>query len=74
MSLRGLYHRMKQKKMMRRYAEYIRLNPDSYYGPGFIIDMRSPEKGKVYLETGAHCVMEGKIGRASCRERVLSNV
>lgn len=60
MSLRGLYHRMKQKKMMRRYAEYIRLNPDSYYGAGFVIDMRSPEKGKVYLETGAHCVMEGR--------------
>ena len=60
MSLRGLYHRMKQKKMMRRYADNISLNPDSYYGPGFILDIRSPEKEKIYLETGEHCVLEGR--------------
>ncbi len=60
MGLRGLYHKTKQKRMMRRYADNIRLNPDSYYGPGFILDIRFPEKEKIYLETGEHCVLEGR--------------
>lgn len=60
MGLRGVYKKIKQKRMMRRYAEFISLNPDSYYGPGFIIDLRAPGKGKKYLETGEHCVLEGR--------------
>ena len=47
--------------MMRRYADNIRLNPNSYYGPGFILDIRFPEKEKIYLETGEHCVLVNEI-------------
>ena len=46
--------------MMKRIAPYTSLNTESYYGNGFTVELRAPEPGNIYLETGNHCVLDGR--------------
>lgn len=60
MSFRTVYRQIKQKEMLKRVAPYVSLNRDSHYGLGFDVEIRSPETDHIFLETGAHCVLEGR--------------
>ena len=53
------YKEIKKKRMMKRIAPYVFLSSDSYYGTMFNVDIRFPQPGHKYLETGSHCVLDG---------------
>lgn len=53
------YRQLKRKRALKRAAPYISLDTDSYYGAGFSVDLRFPQPGHIYLETGTHCILEG---------------
>lgn len=54
------YKELQMKKMMKQIAPYVYLSPDSYYGNSFYVDIRFPQDGHKYLETGSHCVLNGR--------------
>ena len=54
------YKDLQKKKMMKRIAPYVSLSPDSHYSNKFMVDLRFPHAGHTYLETGAHCVLDGR--------------
>ena len=54
------YKGLQRKKMMKCISPYVALNADSYYGNSFFVDIRFPQDGHAYLETGSHCVLDGK--------------
>lgn len=60
MPLRNFYRKLKKRKLFSRIKEYTDLSLESYYDNGFQVDLRSPEKGKVYLRTGRNCILSGK--------------
>lgn len=60
MLFRCIYNNLQRKKMYRNINKYVQLNKDSYYGNNFCVDLRAPLKGRIYLKTGVHCVLEGK--------------
>ena len=61
MSVRSIYTKFVKQKMFKRIKPYVLLNPESYYGHGFNVDIRFPQKEHVYLETGEHCVLDGRF-------------
>ena len=60
MWLINFYVNYKRKKIYNKIAPYVQLDRDSYYGNNFTIDLRVPVKGKIYVKTGKHCVLDGK--------------
>lgn len=54
-----LYRYYKRKKARKSVAPFVKLHQDSYYGNSFHIDLRNPQDGAIYLETGKHCVLDG---------------
>ena len=70
-AVKNLYHKIKRERMkaqmMKRIAPYVRLSEDSCYVDGFSVNIRFPEAGHIYLETGAYsvigcsCVFERRI-------------
>ena len=60
MELKNIYHKVQRKKFLKKIQPYVALNQDSYYGPGFSVDLRNPQKNKIYLSTGKHCMLEGR--------------
>lgn len=60
MDIRSIYKSFQRNKMMKRISGNVSLDTDSYYGPGFIVDLRFPEPNRIYLETGSHCILEGR--------------
>lgn len=60
MGLRSFYLKSTQKRMFKHIAPFVSLDQDSYYGSGFEVQLRFPESGHIYLETGKHCVLEGR--------------
>ena len=61
MNIMAAYLRWKRKQMMKNIAPYTALNPESYYSQGFTVELRAPEAGHTYLQTGSHCVVEGRF-------------
>lgn len=59
--IREVYKYIKKTLMMKKVSKNVLLNDDSYYGMDFSVDIRFPEKNKVYLKTGKHCVLEGQF-------------
>lgn len=59
MGIMDLYLRRRRKAEMARIAPYTSLDPESWYGNGFAVELRSPQAGHIYLETGKHCVLDG---------------
>ena len=53
------YKELQKKKMMKHIELYVSLSHDSYYCNNFAVDIRFPQNGHTYLETGSHCVLEG---------------
>lgn len=60
MSIKTVIKQIKKNRMMKRISPYVSLNNASYFGNNFAVDLRFPQKGHVYLETGSHCVLDGK--------------
>ena len=60
MGIKSVYKKVKRDRMIIRIAPYVRLNPDSYYGSTFDVQIRSPKENHLYLETGVHCLLEGR--------------
>ena len=54
-----LYKKYRRKKAWYAVRPFAKLDPESYYGSGFQVDLRDPEQGRTYLETGKHCVLDG---------------
>ena len=52
MLIKEIYHKYKREKMKSRISPFVSLSKDSFYGNGFYVDIRFPEKGHIYLETG----------------------
>ncbi len=47
--------------MMKRISSHVHLSNESYYGNGFVVDLRSPIANRLYLTVGEHCVLNGKF-------------
>ena len=60
MLLKKIYHRLRRESRLKKIRPYTELNLDSYYGAGFSVDLRDPQKDRIYLSTGKHCVLEGR--------------
>ena len=50
----------RRKRALQALEPWTNLNPDSYYGPAFAVELRAPETGKIYVETGSHCVLDAR--------------
>lgn len=59
MFVRRIYQNLKRKRERQAIEPYVDLNPDSYYGNSFRVDLRTPKNGNTYLKTGKHCVLDG---------------
>lgn len=53
------YKGFQRQKMMKHISQYVSLNTNSHYGKDFFVDIRFPQGGHTYLETGSHCVLDG---------------
>lgn len=51
----------RKKKRFDALCVYADLNPHSYYGGAFDIDIRKPESKRIYLSVGEHCIIEGRF-------------
>ena len=61
MNLLKMLKKARIKYTLKQLDEYLNLAEDSYYGLGFIVDIRHPQKGRTYLEIGSNCMIEGKF-------------
>lgn len=55
----NFYRKRKRAQKMKRIMPYVKLSEDSYYDASFNVDIRFPQSGRIYLETGSHCVLGG---------------
>lgn len=53
------YKKYKSKKAWNAAKPFVKLDLESYYGSSFKVDLRNPEQGRIYLETGKHCILDG---------------
>ena len=59
MNLISFYKKYAQRKMLKNIREFVSLSQESVYGNGFSVQIRNPKSGRVFLETGDHCVIDG---------------
>lgn len=59
--LREIYRRFKRLTLSNRISKYVKLDDDSYYDIGFDVDLRNPQKDKIYLEIGHKCMINGQF-------------
>lgn len=59
MNVMSAYKKIQQINMFRKVKPYVKLNNNSFYSENFEIQIRFPQKGLVFLETGKHCVLDG---------------
>ena len=55
-----LYKKLKLKRNMKSIGPYVNLSPDSHYALNFEVQIRFPEPDYIFMETGSHCVLDGK--------------
>lgn len=61
MGFRSLYKSIKRRKMLQTIRPFVALHSDSYYGSAFTVDIRFPSSSHVFMETGEHCVLDGRF-------------
>lgn len=61
MIIGSMYKKVKRARMMKRISSYVLLDTDSFYGGHFYVDLRFPDSGHKYLETGRHSIIDGKF-------------
>ena len=59
MSIINWYHRMSQKRNIKRNAEYIHLSKETFYDETFYLDLRNHQKGHIYLDIKSSSVVGG---------------
>lgn len=71
--------KVKKKIYIQNLAEYSNLSMETKYGDSFYCDLRTPRKGKKYLNIGNHCIIdagfifEKETGFVSIGDRCLIN-
>lgn len=71
--------KVKKKIYIQNLAEYSNLSVETKYGDSFYCDLRTPRKGKKYLNIGNHCIIdagfifEKETGFVSIGDRCLIN-
>lgn len=60
MGLAELYKKLKLKKNMKNIGPYVNLCPNSHYELNFEVQIRFPVPNHLFMETGEHCVLDGK--------------
>ena len=58
--IKKLCKKLKKIRRIRTYMPYVNLSAESYYGDNFIVELRAPLLGRIYLSTGNHCVLDGR--------------
>ena len=70
MVLREIYKKIQRKKMFSRIKQYTLLSANSFYDKGFSVELRAPQKGKIYLQTGENCVLSGRYIFETCSGKI----
>lgn len=76
MRIMDWFHKLSQKKNIKKNSEYIHLSKDSFYDETFSVDLRNPQKGHIYLEIkdnsliGGDYIFEKESGFISIGQRV----
>ncbi len=71
----GLYHKIRKKRIIKKYKDYLDLSPQSAYLENFKVEIRHPSERK-YLSIGDNCVIDSRFvfekesGRISVGDRV----
>lgn len=71
----GLYHKIRKKRIIKKYKNYLELSPKSAYLENFKVDLRHPSERK-YLSIGDNCVIDSRFvfekesGKISVGDRV----
>ena len=71
----GLYHKIRKKRIIKKYKNYLELSPKSAYLENFKVDLRHPSDRK-YLSIGDNCVIDSRFvfekesGKISVGDRV----
>ncbi|SDJ25891.1 galactoside O-acetyltransferase [Lachnospiraceae bacterium G41] len=71
----GLYQKIRKKRILKRYKNYLELSSQSAYLENFKVDIRNPIE-KNYLSIGNNCVIDSRFvfekesGRISVGDRV----
>ncbi len=55
----AILKKIEHKRKLKKAKPYVELSEESFYNDGFRIDLRNPQKSKVYLSVGKHCVLSG---------------
>ena len=61
MDLLQKFRALRKKRRLKQLDEYSSLSENSYYGSSFTVDIRHPLKGKIYLEIGTNCMIDGNF-------------
>ena len=61
MDLLQKFRALRKKRRLKQLDEYLSLSENSYYGSSFTVDIRHPLKGKIYLEIGTNCMIDGNF-------------
>ncbi|MBP5493833.1 MAG: hypothetical protein J6X97_01980 [Lachnospiraceae bacterium] len=56
----GLYHKIRKKRIIKKYKNYLELSPKSAYLENFKVDLRHPTERK-YLSIGDNCVIDSRF-------------
>lgn len=61
MNLKKIYKEHQHKKHMKHIKPYVDLAKECHYGQGFTVELRQPQKGKIYLKIGDCCMIDGRF-------------
>ncbi len=61
MKLIDLLKKIRRKRKIKKYGNYMSLSKNTIYNDSFSIDLRHPKKNSIYLEIGNNCIINGSF-------------
>ena len=61
MKLIDLLKKIRRKRKIKKYENYMNLSKNTIYNDGFFIDLRHPKKDSIYLEIGNNSIINGSF-------------
>lgn len=61
MKLIDLLKKIRRKRKIKKYENYMNLSKNTIYNDGFSIDLRHPKKDSIYLEIGNNSIINGNF-------------
>ena len=61
MKLIGLLKKIRRKRKIKKFKNYMSLSQNTIYNDGFSIDFRHPKKGSIYLIIGNNSIINGNF-------------